>query len=710
MEAIGPSALRPVVISEPGRLFWPAAGALLVFLATVQILSSLRESNIADETTELAAGYSYWRTGDFRMNPEHPPLAKLLAAAPLLAFRLKLPVDSASWANVDELRFGVEFFDVNVQKVDMFLLAARLTSISVTFFLGLSIALWARATFGPAAALIALVLYSFDPTIIAHGRYVKNDVPLALFAFLACIAWGAFLKRPAALRLLAASVALGLGLATKFSALYLLPVFAIVLVIRRWQSPRGFSLRLGIFSLFAVATLAACVVFLVYAVPAAAHGVRLRGFDFHVLRDLLDRSESGALARIAHPVARTHPFFEGLTIFLDHNTVGHPSYLLGMHGMKGWWYYFPVAFAVKMPVSTLIFLALAGFTGVRMLGSVRLRSVSFSWFVLAASVLVFCALCLAGHVDIGVRYELPAWPPLLVLSAAIFTRARFRHAAAILSFVVLGLAVESISIYPHYLAFFNVLAGGPSRGAKILADSNIDWGQDAKELRIWLRAHPAPRFCVDYFGTAKLEWLGIGGPSLAYRWSNERRVLLDCVAVVSVNQLEGVYVNPGEYAWLRSISPDARIGYSIYVYDLPRRASLGLLPLPAVAPAPVFLYVLHQDFRGPPTIQDPALPGEIVSFFMTGLGPLDPPIPLDKPAPENRLGYTELPLFCQWNASRGGPMAEVLYAGSAPRRIGVYQVNVRVSRGISSSRLTCQVGLLSGDRSEPASIAVPVAD
>jgi hypothetical protein len=118
MEAIDPGALRSAVISEPGRLFWPAAAALLVFLATLQILSSRRESNIVDETTELAAGYSYWRTGDFRMNPERP-LAKLLAAAPLLGFRLKLPVDSSSWANVDEWRFGVEFFDVNVRKVDV---------------------------------------------------------------------------------------------------------------------------------------------------------------------------------------------------------------------------------------------------------------------------------------------------------------------------------------------------------------------------------------------------------------------------------------------------------------------------------------------------------------------------------------------------------------------------------------------------------------
>jgi uncharacterized protein (TIGR03437 family) len=154
------------------------------------------------------------------------------------------------------------------------------------------------------------------------------------------------------------------------------------------------------------------------------------------------------------------------------------------------------------------------------------------------------------------------------------------------------------------------------------------------------------------------------------------------------------------------IFADAHIGYSIYVYDLAKRASLGLLPLQRFVATPKFQSVLHQDLRGPPTPRDPARPGEILSFFMTGLGPVNPPVSAGKPAPEYRLGYTELPLFCQWNAAAGEPVAEVLYSGTAPHKAGVYQVNVRVSLNVAAAQLTCRSGLFSGGQSEPASITV----
>src|SRR5580658_7434962 len=122
--------------------------------------------------------------------------------------------------------------------------------------------------------------------------------------FLACIAWGAFLKRPSARRLLTAGLALGLALATKFSALLLLPVLVILLTIHAWQSPRR-SLALGVVSFPGAAAVASCVVFLSYAIPAAVHGMKLGGLDFRAIQNLLDRSESRAMARIAARIA--HP-------------------------------------------------------------------------------------------------------------------------------------------------------------------------------------------------------------------------------------------------------------------------------------------------------------------------------------------------------------------------------------------------------------------
>jgi hypothetical protein len=666
------------------RLFWPATAALLGFLATVQILSALRESTTADEPAELAAGYSYLKTGDFRLNSEHPPLSKMIAALPLLGFGLVFPTDRTAWSTADDYVFGGAFFHDNAPQLDALLFAARLTAIFLTFCLGLAIALWARANFGPFAALLAVTLYAFDPAITAHGRYVKNDVPLTLFAFLACIAWAAYLSRPGIRRLVLAGLALGLAMATKFSALFLLPVFALLLAVRYWQAPANLSPWRALRALLAAVALAAGVVVLIYAIPAWMHGAKL-----------------GGLA--------SHPFLQGLRFSLRHNSAGHPAYLLGMHGMKGWWFYFPIAFAVKMPVATLLFLALAACAGLWMLRSAPIRSASLSWFVLVVPLVVYGAFSLTSHLNIGIRHILPMWPFLFILSAAIFARARFRYAPAILLLLGAALVTESVSIYPHYLAFFNVLAGGPAQGARILADSNLDWGQDAKQLRDWLRVHPTSHLCIDYFGEADLNRLGIAAPSLAARWNHDRRISLDCVEAISVNFLEGVYASPGDFAWLRDLQPDARIGYSIYIYDLPKRAMLGQLPLQHFTATPKFVDVRHPDFRGPPTAADPARRGEILAFLMTGLGPMYPRIPIEKTAPANRLSYTELPLFCQWNASAGGPFAEVLYSGSSPPRTGaVYQANIRVPPGIPSAQLTCTSALFSGGQSQPASIEVPL--
>jgi hypothetical protein len=553
------------------RLFWPVTAALLAYLCAVQIFAARRESNIGDEPLELAAGYSYLKTGDFRMNPEHPPLAKIVEALPLLALHPSLPLDSVSWTKADEAGFGNQFFERNSHLIDKLLFSARLMPILLTACLGLAIALWTRSAFGPGAAILALVLYGFDPTVTAHGHYVKNDLPAALFCFLAAIAWCAFLTRPGLRRLAVAGVALGLALATKFSALFLLPAMVVLYAVRWWQGQKGLSPRHGIGSLLAAGGLAAGVVYLLYAAFAWSHGVRLGGIDARVCRELADRDQARSMARlVSRGMPRVHPFLEGLLVYVDHNTVGHQSYLLGMRSTEGWWYYFPVAFAVKTPAATLVLLALAGLLLLGRIGRVRIRSTCFPWFAAFVPAAVFGAFSMGSHLDIGIRHLLPAWPFLFILAAAAVTRARFRFRTAALALLTAGLAAESISICPHYTAFFNIFAGGPANGPTILADSNIDWGQDAKNLAAWLQAHAVTQVCLDYWGTADIGRLGVHGPSLPAADETGHHATLNCVGAISTNILYDAFSDPRQHAWLRALHPVARVGYSIYIYDLRR--------------------------------------------------------------------------------------------------------------------------------------------
>jgi 4-amino-4-deoxy-L-arabinose transferase-like glycosyltransferase len=558
------------------KLFWPVTLGLLACLCAVQAGSILQESVSADEPVELAAGYSYLKTGDYRLNREHPPLAKLIAALPLLAFPLHFPADPTDWNKADGYSFGYYFLETNERYEDALLFAARCTSIATTLALGLAIALWGRVGFGPGPALLALALYCFDPTVIAHGRYVKNDLPLALWAFLACIAWGAFLEHPRRRSLLLAGAMLGLAIATKYSALFLLPVFALLYLVRFWQGHRELPLFRGAVSMAAAAGVACAVVGLAYAIPACIAAKSLDG------------------------VPSTSEVLSSLLALGAHAAAGHPGYLFGKVSQTGWWYYFPIAFAVKTPAATLVFLAVAAWTGVR-----HIRKWPFAWFVLAAPLAVYGALSLASRIDIGVRHLLPMYPFLFLLAAA-----AFRGSRALTAILVVALIAQSAAIYPHYLAFFNVLAGGPKNGPKILADSNIDWGQDAKKLASWRRAHPDVPYCLEYWGNAGIARFGANGPTLAQKWEIDRRVSFDCFTAVSVNYLYGLSAAQIDYEWLREIEPDLRIGYSIYLYDLPRRARERRVPVLA---SPAFRGALHQDLRGEPTVRDPARPGEILA-------------------------------------------------------------------------------------------------
>lgn len=200
------------------RCFWPVALALLAYLCMVQIRSAMQESATVDEPLHLASGYRYLKTGDFRMEPVHPPLAKMFAALPLLRFGLVPPRDAAPRLPGDQSAWATQWLAANARKEDGMLLAARLTSVFLTSCLGLAIALWTRASFGASAALLALTLYAFDPNIAAHGHYVNNDVPFTLCAFLACIAFATYLQRPSLPRVPLAALAMGVAMSTKLSA------------------------------------------------------------------------------------------------------------------------------------------------------------------------------------------------------------------------------------------------------------------------------------------------------------------------------------------------------------------------------------------------------------------------------------------------------------------------------------------------------------
>jgi hypothetical protein len=130
----------------------------------------------------------------------------------------------------------------------------------------------------------------------------------------------------------------------------------------------------------------------------------------------------------------------------------------------------------------------------------------------------------------------------------------FAAAAAVIS-----TAFSSISSQDHLLAYFNVLAGGhPER---IVADSDLDWGQDLHRLSRRLAELKAPRVSICYSGNARLRQAGLPPfteldpfrPVSGYVAASAR-----CISLATARN--------GAFRWLQSRQPIERIGSSIFLY------------------------------------------------------------------------------------------------------------------------------------------------
>lgn len=493
------------------RRFEIAAVAVLLLAFVVPGFLSLRgDSATSDETAHLPAGASYLDRLDFRMNPEHPPLAKAWAAAAARAFGTLAPdYGSAAWRRGDQWAFGYETLfgaipDATRRDPNASLTPARAAMLALGALLGVVVWRWSRALWGVAGGLLSLFLFSLSPTLIAHARLVTTDLPAALGYAATAFAFWRFLESPGTTRALLTGAALGASLAAKFSAVLLGPALLVAGGIWVAVSPsdrrraRAAAVARGLAIAFAVAW--ACV--------WAAYGFRYSASSdpsFHFDWEARAADPLGIPAPVR--AARAGKLFPeswlyGITSARQSEI--RLAYLDGEASELGWHRYFPEAFLWKTPPA-LPLLAAWGVIGA--LSAWKRRPAAAT--VLGTVFVVYAAVSIASRLNIGHRHLAPLEPLLFVACGSVATiaagRARKFAAAALLA----GYASSSVSAYPGYLAYFNVLAGGKDGGAEHLLDSNLDWGQDLGRLARWMREHDVATIDLAYFGTADPKAYGV---------------------------------------------------------------------------------------------------------------------------------------------------------------------------------------------------------
>ena len=470
--------------SSRATLLFAALSATLFILFFAQLwFHAVRTSATVDEPNHILAGHRHW-CGDFGINPEHPPLLKLLATAPLNFRELSEPpwdCGSKLTSKFDAFSYGSTFLVEN--DVDSVVITTRLAASVMSMLLALLVFLAAWEMFGRWEALTALAILAFEPSLIAHGSIITTDMAISATAFGAVYALYRYCKEQTGLRLLVAGLALGLMLGAKHSAvifagIMFVLVIADALFFRKMETPTGKRVirRIGAF----------VGIFLIgFTILWSFYGFRYRAVHNEAVPTISVADhikQEGRPESIESVPARA-------TVAISHTGIFPESYVLGMADVIAWgsrntvlfghnyptgkWFFFPVTFAVKTNIALLFLLPL---------GLVFLYFARDKWregmFLLVPPV-VFFIFASSSNFTNSVRHILVIYGFLTVLAAAgavwLCGKLRvFRYVLVVLLVVNSAAAIRSA---PNYLAFANDLWGGYENQHKIFA---ADTGQSMK--------------------------------------------------------------------------------------------------------------------------------------------------------------------------------------------------------------------------------------
>lgn len=470
-----------------------AFAALIVCMVALPLLryAFLRaNSTTFDELTHLEAGYRYWQCGEFANNPEHPPLVKLLAAFPLRHWKISGYPGPCGAQVIKSRQMDLPIAIAIYQSPygSEVLWKARSALILFPFLLLFGIFFAARGWFGDLAAAVAVLLFTFEPNLLSHGSLVTTDMAVTTFMFISVWAAIEFTRRPSWPRMLGVSLALGLALASKHSAV-LLPVILLVTMLVARIVPGDRSQA----SYWRIAGSWVLMCVIAVGILWASYGFRYTALP-HEQQPSYNLAASFAADHVGHSVkaqvvlfAEHHrllpeAYLAGLTDILT--TDSRPTYFFGRYYSAGFWYYFPIALAIKLTIGMMVLCILA----------LCIPTVWKRYGSIVAPLLVFPAIYLAiamtGKLDIGVRHVLPVIPFLVVLAGlggAVLLR-KSRVSAIVGGALIAFFLVSALRAAPHQLSYANEMFGGPNHLHHFLGDSNVDWGQSSDALLSYLQA------------------------------------------------------------------------------------------------------------------------------------------------------------------------------------------------------------------------------
>jgi 4-amino-4-deoxy-L-arabinose transferase-like glycosyltransferase len=608
-----------------------AVGGLCLLHFLLAVTSVRHKSNTYDEIAHLTRGYSYVLADDFRLGPPHPPLAHYWAALPGLGLDVKFPPQRTkaehlgAWNRSDMWAIGRQFFYYqqlgNAAVIDTLLFRGRAMIALLSAGLGIFVFVWGRRLFGNAGGVIALAVFAFSPTMLAHGRLVTTDCAAAFFFMCSLTAIWRVLHRVSVVNVALGAGALAGLFLSKLSAVLIIPVGLILLIIRLVaREPLPLCWRGTTHALHGRAVRLACLmgvmlswIVVTYIAIWAAYGFRYsalaEGADpeahFYTNRAVPEGQDLWAYVLRGDEISerfrstihwlRDHRVFPEAYIYsaayAKQTARGRMAFLDGAVNIKGFTWFFPACVLYKTPLPLFALLlagmcvplvtGLAGQVGESPsaksenhsrtdgvgsgplpysrgsdLGPSRGRSLLGLLYASAplwVFFIVYWFFSMRSSLNIGHRHVMPTYPMLFVFCGSLAAYWRMAHPVwRAIPVALVGLfAAASLWCYPHYLTYFNTIAGGPERAYHHLVDSSLDWGQDLPGMSRYLaerRADGEDRpVYFSYFGSGgRVAWrhYRIEARSLPLAWPKDARGDLTYqpgLYAISATNLQQVY-------------------------------------------------------------------------------------------------------------------------------------------------------------------------
>jgi 4-amino-4-deoxy-L-arabinose transferase-like glycosyltransferase len=553
--------------------------ALLGIMSAQMLAAVSRKSISTDEVVHIPAGYYHLVIGDFQFLNQHPPMSMMIGALPLLfmqpgelseAERQKIPRDDAFVFVVSQ-----RFWTPNESFYRAVSFWTRVPMIAFTMLFGIVIFLFTRRLFGERAGVIALALFTLEPTVLAHGPLVHTDMTSAFALLLLAYAVYVYVTGPNLRRAIYLGAATGLAPLMKFSMVAVAPLAILgVAVLLIFPAKLKLTRRAALVQ-------AAAIVFVSLLVINAGYYFNHRSFteaDNQWIAASFPTRASLFLSS-AHLLRYIVPtdFLLGTFWQIWHSMVGHDGSIFGQQGRFGWWYYFPAAFALKTTIPFLLTSIAAICWGLWRIVTRRDWAPAF----VLVPFLLFTALVMESTINIGVRFYLPAYPFLFIMSGTLLARVSQLRTRKLLGpavvAVVLGwCAVEVVRTYPNYIPYMNELAYSHPHWW-YLSDSNVEWGDSMPELAAYLHARGETKVRAAMLGAWPLGRYGIDFVDALEPPTQQPETKYTAIGASFLN---GSTVPPGPpgsgretetqrvnfFQEYRHRTPEAIIGNSIYVF------------------------------------------------------------------------------------------------------------------------------------------------